>query len=897
MIFKRRGFIITVISVVLILTVAGSLYFDYNAYREIGENFLEVYFTNLWAKVLSQGISFLLVFGIILASFNVLKKNMMRLDSLYDFLNRKSLIFIVTFVLSLFASSIIQSTVYERLLLFLNPAFLGSNDPVFFKDIGYYLFQRPFLNSLVDSLISVFMLVFVAILAGYIFLYARLGITNVTEVFKVKSIAVHNIINLSVVIFAKIFSFSLKAEEMLYSSSGSFTGAGYTEVNIWKYYYMIMPFVLIGILALAIIFIYRGKIKLSIASILIYPVTYGAFLVAALFTDALIVKPQEVSIEAPYIANNLKYTKEAYNLNSVESNVFDISYNLTADDLEKEKDVLQNTRIIDYGSTIKAINQIQGIRNYYNFNDIDFVKYDIDGVPTAVAMAPREFNKDNIDTTAKSFINEKLRFTHGYGVVASMVNKVTNEGLPEFLVKDIPPVSKDNQLTVNQPRIYFGELTNDYVIVNSGYKELDYSSGDNDVEYSYEGKAGIKMNFLNRTLYSLYYGDFQLLISKFVNSDSKLLLNRNVIERVSKVAPFLTVDSDPYILIDKDGKVKWIVNCYTTSNNYPYSQKIHLAGEEINYIRESVKACVDAFDGTVKFYITDETDPIAQSYKMIYPHFFEEGKMPEDLASHIQYPEAMFKVQAEILKRYHTENTGIFYNKTDMWDFAKEKYQSEEQYVKPYYSIMSLFDDKEELVLMIPYTMVNKQNLVAWLAVSCDEEDYGKMLLYTFPKGESVYGIMQMENKIDNDPEISREMTLWGQGGSTVIRGNMLAIPIGNSLIYVEPVYISSGSQTALPELKRVIVSYKDKIVMEETFEKALYKMFDYKFAGNENIPSEEIKPEVTDKEPVITPDKNGKIVEIFDKIKKSMADSDWKQFGENFELLEEEINKLKGLE
>jgi len=879
--------------VVIIGAILLTFYFDINAYHEIGENFLKVYFTNLQAKLIAQLISFLIVFAIIYTSFNIIKNNLIKVDSMYEFLNRRLIILAASFVLSMLASGIIQNTVYERLLLFLNPTFLNSGDPIFFKDIGYYLFQRPFLDSLVDSFISIFILVFLGVLIIYFFLYARLGITKVTDIFRVKSIAVHNIVNLSFIIFAKIISYGIKAEEMLYSSSGSFVGAGYTEVNIWKLYYTVMPVVLVIILFLAIIFMYKGKIKLSIGSILIYPVTYGAFLAVSLFTETLIVKPQEVTIEAPYIANSIKYTKKAYGLETVENKIFDVSYDLTKEQLEEEKNVLSNTRIIDYSSTVKAINQVQGIRNYYKFNDIDIVKYDFNGVPTAVAMAPREFNKDNIDQTAKTFINEKLRFTHGYGITASLVNQVTKEGLPQFIIKDIPPVTFDEQLKINQPRIYYGELTNDYVIVNSQYKELDYSSGDEDVEYSYTGNSGIKMNFLNKMLYSFYYGDFQLLISKFVDSDSRLLANRNVVERVKKVAPFLTVDDDPYILVDKDGRVKWIINCYTTSSYYPYSQKISVYGEELNYIRESVKAVVDAYDGSVKFYITDETDPIAQSYKKIYPSFFEEGKMPEDLTSHMQYPETMFKVQAEILKRYHTENTGIFYNKTDMWDFAKEKYQSEDKYVAPYYSIMSLFGDNEELVLMIPYTMVNKQNLVAWLAVSCDKEHYGKKLLYTFPKGESIYGIMQIENKIDNDPEISREMTLWGQGGSSVIRGNMLAIPIKNSLLYVEPVYISSGSQTSLPELKRIILAYKDKIVMEETFEKALYKMFDYKLTPNLEITTEEENvipdlPEETEKED------SSQIVQLFDNIKKSMAESDWQKFGENFSLLEEEIEKLR---
>ena len=512
--------------------------------------------------------------------------------------------------------------------------------------------------------------------------------------------------------------------------------------------------------------------------------------------------------------------------------------------------------------------------------------YDIDGYPTAVGLAAREFNSENIADTTKSFINERLRFTHGYGVAAVRVNTVTSEGQPEFLVKNIPTESYAKELEIKEPRIYYGEMNNDYVIANSKYKELDYSLGDSDVEYSYTGSSGIKMTPFNKVLYSLYLRDFELLISNYVDSDSRLLINKNVLERVKMVAPFLTVDSDPYIVIDENGRVKWVVNCYTVSENYPYSYKTTFMGERINYIRESAKAVVDAYSGEVKFYITDKSDPIIASYNRIYPSFFEKEDMPEGISSHLQYPEAMFKIQTNVYKRYHTDNPEIFYNKTDLWDIAKEKYQGEEQYVSPYYSIMTTFKEEGSLVLMIPYTMSGKQNLVGWIAVNCDKDGYGDMILYTFPKGENIYGTLQIENKIDNDPEISREMTLWGQGGSTVIRGNMLTIPVKNSLLYIEPVYISSGTQTSLPELKRVIVAYSDNIVMEETLEKALYKLFNYEMG----------KPEINLPEysETVTEEKNPQIVELYDKLKDSMQKGDWKTFGENFSKLEEEINKLR---
>ncbi len=886
---SKKIITISVLTVVLItLFISAKIYFDYNAYKEIGENFLEVFFTNLKVKVIFQALSFLFVFVVCYISVLILIKNLKKIDSTFDALDRKYIIIIGALILSGISSSILQITLHEKYLLFANPTVSDMTDPIFNKNIGYYLFTRPFYDGLLTFLSGIFGFLFIGILVIYVFLYARLGIVSVGNVFNEKRIIIHNIVNLVFFLVIKFFSYGVNAQNMLFEANSSFTGAGYTSVTIWKVYYRVIPYVLIASALIAVILFVTKRRKLAILGISLYPVTYIGFMLVAMFTQTFVVNPSEVTVESPYIAYNIKATNDAYGINSIKTETFPISYDLSREDLETEHETVANTRIIDYPSTLKAINQVQSIRNYYQFNDLDIVKYDIGGKPTAVGIAPREFNVDNIADSSKSFINERLKFTHGYGIAAVSVNSVTSEGQPEFLIKDIPTEAKFEELQIKEPRIYFGEGDKDYVIAGSKYKELDYSLGDDDVEYTYTGSAGIKMTPLNQVLYSLYLGDFQLLISSYVDTNSKLLINRNVLERVNKVAPFLTVDNDPYAIIDGEGRIKWIVNCYTTSEFYPYSQANIFRGERVNYVRESVKAVVDAYDGEIKFYITDKTDLIAEAYKKIYPSFFEEGDMPDDLADHLQYPEAMFTLQSSVLKRYHTKNPEIFYNKTDMWDYAKEKYQGEEQYVNPYYSITTTFKEKGGLVLMIPYTMYGKQNLVGWLAVNCDKEGYGDMILYTFPKGESIYGTLQFENKIDNDPEISREMTLWGQGGSTVIRGNMLTIPVKNSLLYIEPVYISSGGQNSLPELKRVIVGYKDSIVMETSLEAALYKLFDY--TGNT---TPQTTPD-TAPEPMPETSKTPEIVNAYDKVKDALSKGDWNGMGKALEELEIEINKLR---
>ena len=433
-------------------------------------------------------------------SILILIKNLKKIDSTFDTLDNKYITIIGALILSGITSSIIQITLHEKYLLFANPTYTDLTDPIFGENIGYYLFTRPFYDALLSGLSGIFGVLFVGILVLYFFLYARLGISEIGNALNEKRITIHNVINLILYLTVRFFSYGINAQNMLYETNNSFTGAGYTSVTVWKLYYSVIPYVLIVAAALAIFFFIKKKRRLAIFSAALYPVTYIGFLAVALFVQTFVVNPSEVTIESPYISYNIKATNDAYGINSIKTETFPISYDLNREDLKKEHDTISNTRIIDYPSTLKAINQVQSIRNYYQFNDLDIVKYDIGGKPVAVGIAPREFNTDNIADSSKSFINERLKFTHGYGVAAVSVNSVTQEGQPQFFVKDIPTVSEYEELTVKEPRIYFGEGKKDYVIAGSKYKELDYSLGDDDVEYSYQGKAGIKMTPLNQVL-------------------------------------------------------------------------------------------------------------------------------------------------------------------------------------------------------------------------------------------------------------------------------------------------------------------------------------------------------------------------------------------------------------
>ncbi|MBQ4109616.1 MAG: UPF0182 family protein [Clostridia bacterium] len=904
--FKKPLLAFILAILILLVGIAVNFYYDYITVNEIGKNFTEVFFTNFQAKLFTQSITFAFTLILVYLSFLMVKVNLTKLDESFSYLKKKFMIFVTSFFTALVISGIVQSALYDRLLLFLNPSSFQYGDPIFFKDIGYYIFQRQFLISLCNALLGIFGFIAIAVFLLYVFLFLSSELGRLREMLKTDAIVLHNVINVSILITIKAISYVFEKEEILFAD-GDFTGAKFTDITVWMNLYKIAPILLIVISLLAIIFIYRGKIKLSIATIAIYPIVFSVFGIAAVVTENLLVKPAEIAKEAPYIENNINYTRKAYGIDNVEHKDFNIEYNLNEKNLALDTNSISNVRVIDYNAALKAVNQVQGIRNFYKFNDIDIVTYDINGRPTAVGISARELNPDseNLSAVSNSFANRRLRFTHGFAAAVMQVNQVTSEGLPAFITKDIPPQSVEGTPEITQPRIYFGERTNDYVIVNSGYKELDYTDNDQDIEFSYDGQAGIKLSPFNRLLFSLYNRDYQMFFSNYVTNDSKILLNRNIVKRVQTAAPFLTVDSDPFLLIDTEGKLKWIVNCYTTSENYPYAEYVDFGGQRVNYVRNSARAVVDAYDGTVKFYICDENDPVIQSYKKIYPSFFEESPFPSDLAEHLQYPENLFKVQAQIFKRYHVTDGGMFYNKTDNWDFAKEKYQAETKYVDPYYNMTSLFSTKDELTLMIPYTMENKDNLVAWLGVSSDPSHYGKMILYTFPKGENVYGTMQIENRIDNDPAISRELTLWGQGGSTVIRGNMLVIPVNNSLIYMEPIYITSSGESTMPELKRVVVAYSDSIVMEESFEKAIQTLFNFTINRDTNDtldykPSKPATPQTPPEEPDTPAEDltdNSTIVETFDAIKKAMSENNWQEFGENFTKLEEEINKLRETE
>lgn len=889
---KKRGFskrtvwyLIAAAVLFAIGSIAG-VFFEYIEILEVGEKYTSVFFKNIVARILVQGTSFVLFFVCIFLSILFLRRNLSVMNVERAIFEKLTISALIGIVFAFILSRTLGSSLWEKLLIFTNGGTFSKTDPVFGKDIGYYVFQRPFLESALNSILGAWLAITVFVLAAYWILGTVAGGYSFSEFFGIKRIAIHNLVNIAVLVFLYCLTYIFKAEEILYGSFGELFGAGYTDKTIWLSFYKAAPFIIVLLTVLSFIFIFNKRYKAAIAAALVFPASVIATAVLAFLVQSVFVAPNEVIKEQENISANIEFTQAAYGLDNISEVVFDVKNDLAAEELKNHSEVTDNIRILDLSANLTVLNQIQGIRNYYKFVETDIVPYTINGKKTAVAITPREITKENLSDSADTYINNTLRYTHGFGVVANAINTVTSQGQPEFLIKDIPPKSAEGLPEIKQPRIYYGEITDDYVVVgNEKYKELDYSENQEDIEFSYDGSGGVRLSPLNRLVFAIKYGDVRLVLSDLVSSKSRILINRNIAERLEIVAPFLKYDADPYMIIDGDGALKWIVDAYTFTDKYPYSQSTG----EYNYIRNSIKAVIDAYNGDVKLYVVDKTDPIANMYKSLYPEIFENEDLPGDLKKHIKYPEYLFDVQARVYGKYHLSNPTVFYNKNDMWAIAKERYgtATEEKELVPYYNMVRLEDaDEEELLLTIPYTLANKDNMVAWLAVSNEWNNYGKLQVYKFPKDINIYGPMQVENRINSDMEISKALNLWSQGGSQVIRGNMIVVPIGKSILYVEPIYIASSNKTTLPELKQVVVAYDEKIVMKANLQEALYALF------GESAPQ---RPEtsVLD-EPENYESVASRVIAEFDKVKKASSENDWNAFGNSLKSLEGSIEELR---
>jgi uncharacterized protein len=623
------------------------------------------------------------------------------------------------------------------------------------------------------------------------------------------------------------WQYRLDAYQLVYSRRGAAFGAGYTDVRAQLPAYNLLSLVTVVTAILLVVTAYLRRAWRAVVLLLV--IWFAVGIVAGNLYPALVqrfqVNPNELNLERPYIASNIEFTRRAFDLDTIEVLNYDSSQKLTADALRAEPQTIRNIRLWDYRPLLQTYNQIQALRQYYEFNDVDVDRYTIDGEVQQVMLAARELAPEKLDANAQTWVNRKLVYTHGYGVAVSPVAQVTRDGLPEFLVKDLPPTGV---ITITQPQIYFGERTNDYIIGRTTEAEFDYPRGEGNETTRFGADTGIAMSIGARLLFALHFADLNLLLNRDIQGDSQLLWRRNIVERTQMLAPFLRYDGDPYLVVGDDGRLYWVQDAYSISNLFPYSEQ--LVSERlgrINYMRNSVKVVTNAYDGTMVFYVMDESEPMVAAYQRIFPDLFQPfSAMPDDLKDNIRYPNDFFAVQAAVYRTYHMTDPNEFYNKEDVWAWPQELFNNQLQDMEPYYVLMQLpGSDDLDFIQILPFTPGNRENMIAWLAAQSDPEKYGQKVVYEFGKDSLIYGPKQVEARIDQDPVISSQLSLWNQQGSEVIRGNLLVIPIGDSLIYVEPLYLQASSGN-IPELTRVILATADEVVMADNLGLALAALF-----------------------------------------------------------------------
>ena len=702
----------------------------------------------------------------------------------------------------------------------------GHSDPLFGKDIGFYLFSLPAYVELKNWIL--FTLTLSALCAGALYwAHGAVVVDRQRRLFAPAAIA-HASVLLGLYFAIKAWGYWLDRYMLLYGDNGVVVGASFTDVH------MELPIlwaliVLCCAAAIASFMNVRARtIRIPLASLAL---VFGcAIIVLPLFTavyQRVYVKPNELKFEVPYITQNIALTREAYKLKNVVVKPFSSDETLTYQSLQNNRETIDNIRLWDWRPLLDTYVQLQEIRTYYKFHDADIDRYMLGGRYQQVMTSARELDSSLLSANAQTWVNQHVLFTHGNGVVMSPVTQTTPEGLPKLYLQDIPPIASGGP-AVQQPRIYFGEAADSYVIVKSNTPEFDYPKGDKNVYTAYAGTDGVPIGgFARRALFALYFGDINILLSEYITGDSRILFRRNIQQRVRSIAPFLRLDADPYVVVS-NGRLFWIQDGYTTSRWFPYSKPID--DGSANYIRNAVKVVIDAYNGTVELYVSDPADPIIATYARIFPGLLKPfAAMPADLKNHVRYPEDMFQIQAQIYRAYHMNAPEVFYNREDLWQFPRQPTGVDDEgdtKMEPYFINMRLPGEKRtEFVLMLPMVPSQRENMIAWLAARCDQADYGKLIVYTFPKEKLVYGPFQIEALINQNTEVSQQISLWNQMGSRVIRGNLLVVPIENSLLYVTPLYLRAQTGQ-LPELKRVIAVYGGQVVMEQTLEEALAALF-----------------------------------------------------------------------
>ena len=953
---KLERKVMTVILVIVIIAALflGLVGFiaDFMWFKEMG--YIAVFFKQLVTQ-LTVGIpTFIVVTGLVMIYLHHLRKSYfskIASSEATDMKKLKRTTNILAVVFGAIATCMTVVQLWFEILKFANSSDFDIKDPLFKLDVSFYLFKLDFLSQLNEIMIGVIVGFVLLTVIYYIILmtvrtpdvfkeevppqaeaaadeerytgnsnpfgggsqngHAKDPFTKFAEAFTGKKfeakpvrpkkqfddgnfkqlmqIASGKISILGFIFFAMLgINFFLRQFDLLHTHTGAVYGAGFTDVNVTLWMYRILC--VLSVLS-AILFIvnmkrkkYKSLFTIPVIMIVIGLVGNGA----GYLVQNFVVSPDEINKESKYLERNIEYTQYAYQLDDVDVKSFAADNTLTSKDITANSETINNIRINDFGPAKQFYNQTQSIRQYYTFNDVDVDRYMINGKYTQTFLTAREIDETKIDD---SWLNRHLKYTHGYGATLSRVDKVTSSGQPDVLIGNIPPVSEVSEITIDRPEIYFGELSNEYIVVNTDEPEFDYPDGSSNQYTKYEGTAGIKMNLFNRLVFTVREGSLKLLVSSNIDGNSKIIINRNVVKRVQKIMPYLSYENDPY-LVTVDGKLYWMMDAYTESSNYPYSEPI--SGETTNYIRNSVKVVVDAYNGDVNFYIVDENDPIAETYQKIYPTLFKNfDEMPEGLKSHIRYPNYLFAIQASVYAKYHMEDVNVFYQKEDLWDIAYEIYGTEKTQMEPNYYIAKLpGEEKAEFYNSIPFTPRSKQNMTALMVARNDGEDYGSLVLYQFPKSRTIYGPEQIEAQIDQNTEISKEFSLWKSSGTSYRRGNMFVVPINSSILYVEPVYLEA-TNSSIPEVKRIIVAYDDKIAYEETLAECLVTLFGDDAEKGVGTSDGSAQTGTAGDEKLTTRELAALAAAAYENAQKARQQGDWSKYGKYLDELEGYLNEL----
>jgi hypothetical protein len=790
---------------------------------------------------------------------------------------------------------------WESWLYFLHGVSFGKADPILGRDISFYIFTLPLLQHLQGLLFFLFFLTTVTVIAAYL-LGGEMALDAVRGVFVSRSATRH--VGLLAAGFLLILAFGawLQIPELLTSRSG--VGASYTDVHarMPALRALMGASVIAAFVAAWAAFTARGLGRLAAAA--------GIYIVVALAGPAyaaiiqrFVVAPNEQVQETPFIVHNIEATRAAFGLDRVAERPLSGEARLTRADLDRNQSTIENVPLWNDRPLLDTFSQIQEIRTYYDFVAVDNDRYTIDGKYRQIMLSARELNSQSLPS--RTWINEHLTFTHGYGLTLGPVNEVTRQGLPVLFIRDLPPVST-HDLTVTQPAIYYGELPNDHVFVRTKTEEFDYPRGDDNVFAAYEGNGGVAMsNFWRRLLFAIRFRSTDTLFSSSLTPETRVMLHRRIAARVTRIAPFLTYDPDPYLVISQ-GRLLWMQDVYTTSERYPYSTNVRSAMSPLNYIRNSVKVTIDAYHGTTTFHIVDRSDPIAQTVNRMFPGLLQPlDVMPEDLRTRLRYPQEIFALQANMFATYHMLNPAVFYNKEDQWEVPVFDVGGQSQVMQPYYTIMKLPGETgPEYIQMLPFTPRQKDNLAAWMVARSDGENYGHLAVFQFPKQTVIFGPKQVAARISQDQVIAPQITLWDQQGSEVIQGTLLVIPIEESLIYIRPLYLKATG-SSIPELKRVIVAYQDQIVMEETLDQALARIF----PSDGRPPAPEVVPGAAGVEPKGEPPPQaapveGSVADVailaaqarahYQRALEAQRAGDWARYGEEIKKLGEVLEKMR---